>query len=165
LIDFRIPKFGQLTLKAGYMSTLDRAIQIAMKAHKGQTDRYGNPYILHPLRVMSMGRTDEERIVGVLHDVVEDSDWTFEDLRKEGYSKRIVDALDCVTKRSDNEDYDVFLERTRKNPLSVRVKLNDLIDNMDIRRMNQVQEKDVKRLNKYLRAYRILAADLDGHGH
>lgn len=147
------------------MSTLDRAIQIAMKAHKGQTDRYGNPYILHPLRVMNMGRTDEERIVGVLHDVVEDSDWTFEDLRKEGYSKRIIEALDCVTKRSDNEDYDIFLERTRSNPLAVRVKLNDLIDNMDIRRMKAVQEKDVRRLNKYLRAYRILAADLDGHGH
>ena len=147
------------------MSTLDRAIQIAMKAHKGQTDRYGNPYILHPLRVMSMGRTDEERIVGVLHDVVEDSEWTFDDLREEGYSKRIVDALDCVTKRSENEDYDVFLERTRSNPLAIRVKLNDLIDNMDIRRMKQVQEKDVKRLNKYLRAYRILAADLDGQGH
>jgi (p)ppGpp synthase/HD superfamily hydrolase len=143
------------------MSSLDRAIRIAVKAHKHQTDKYGNPYILHPLRVMGMGRTDEERIVGVLHDVVEDTDWTFEDLRLAGFSKRITTALDCVTKR-EGEDYDDFVARTRTNPLAVRVKLNDLTDNMDIRRMNEVQEKDVKRLNKYLNAYRLLAADLDG---
>ncbi len=144
------------------MSSLDRAIRIAVKAHKDQTDKYGNPYILHPLRVMSMGRTDEERIVGVLHDVVEDTDWTFDQLRKEGFSERIIMALDCVTKKSENEDYNEFVARTRKNPLAVRVKLNDLTDNMDIRRMKEVKEKDVKRLNKYLRAYKLLAADLDG---
>src|SRR5690349_2225683 len=121
------------------MSSLDLAIRIAVKAHKNQTDKYGNPYILHPLRVMGMGRTDEERIVGVLHDVVEDTDWTFEELRKEGFSERIIKALECVTKRSDDEDYDDFVERTRSNPLAVRVKLNDLIDNMDIRRMKEVK--------------------------
>lgn len=144
------------------MSTLDHAIRIAVKAHKGQTDKYGNPYILHPLRVMGMGRTDEERIVGVLHDVVEDTEWTFSALLKEGFSERIVAALKCVTKKSDNEDYDEFVARTRTNALAIRVKLNDLTDNMDIRRMDEVKEKDVKRLNKYLRAYRLLAADLDG---
>ena len=143
------------------MSTLDRAIRIAVKAHKGQTDKYGNPYILHPLRVMSMGRTDEERIVGVLHDVVEDTGWTFEDLRLTGFSTRIVAALDCVTKR-EGEDYDAFVARTRTNPLAVRVKLNDLTDNMDVRRMDEVKEKDIRRLNKYLKAYKLLAADLDG---
>lgn len=143
------------------MATLDRAIRIAVKAHKGQTDKYGNPYILHPLRVMGMGRTDDERIVGVLHDVVEDTEWTFDDLRREGFPERIIAALDCVTKRSDDEDYDVFVARTRTNALAIRVKLNDLTDNMDIRRMGEVREKDVKRLNKYLRAYRLLAADLD----
>lgn len=144
------------------MATLDRAIRIAVRAHKGQTDKYGNPYILHPLRVMGMGRTDEEKIVGILHDVVEDTEWTFADLRKEGFSERIIAALDCVTKRSDDEDYDKFVARTRTNPLAIRVKLNDLTDNMDIRRMQEVKEKDVKRLNKYLKAYKLLAADLDG---
>lgn len=144
------------------MATLERAIRIAMKAHKGQTDKYGEPYIQHPLRVMHMGRTEDEKIVGILHDVVEDSDWTFADLRREGFPERIITALDCVTKRSDDEDYDKFVARTRTNPLAIRVKLNDLTDNMDIRRMPEVKEKDVKRLNKYLRAYRLLAADLDG---
>lgn len=143
------------------MSTLDKAIKIAMKAHAGQTDKYGAPYIQHPLRVMALGRTDDERIVGILHDVVEDSDWTFEDLQKEGFSNRVIDALRCVTKHSDDEDYDAFVARTRTNHLAVRVKLNDLRDNMDIRRMDEVKEKDIKRLNKYLRAYKLLMADLD----
>lgn len=142
------------------MSTLDRAVRIAVKAHKQQTDRNGAAYILHPLRVMAMGRTDEERITGILHDVVEDTAWTFDDLRKEGFSEAIVAALDCVTKR-DGEDYDAFVGRTRTNPLAIRVKLNDLTDNMDIRRMEIVQEKDVKRLNKYLKAYKLLTGDLE----
>ncbi len=144
------------------MATLERAIRIAMKAHKGQTDKYGSPYILHPLRVMGMGRTEDERIVGILHDVVEDSEWSFDDLRKEGFREHIIKALDCVTKRSEDEDYDKFVARTRTNPLAIRVKLNDLTDNMDIRRMGEVREKDIKRLNKYLRAYRLLSAELDG---
>lgn len=143
------------------MATLDRAIQIAVKAHRHQTDKYGAPYILHPLRVMQLGRTDEERIVGVLHDVVEDTEWTFGDLRKEGFSEKIIAALDCVTKRSDDEDYDEFVARTRTNKLATRVKLNDLTDNMDIRRMKEVKEKDLKRLNKYLRAYQLLSADVE----
>jgi (p)ppGpp synthase/HD superfamily hydrolase len=143
------------------MATLDRAIQIAVKAHRKQTDKYGQPYILHPMRVMAMGRTEEEQIVGILHDVVEDTDWTFDQLRKEGFSERIIAALDCVTRRGDNEDYDAFVARTRKNPLAIRVKLNDLTDNMDIRRMEEVKERDVKRLNKYLRAYKLLMKDLN----
>src|ERR1043165_1440316 len=137
------------------MATLERAVQIAVKAHKKQADRYGKPYILHPLRVMSMGRTEEEKIVGILHDVVEDTEWTFDDLRREGFTERIISALDALTKRV-GEDYEAFVARTRRNPLAVRVKLNDLADNMDIRRMHVVKEEDVKRLNKYLKAYRLL---------
>lgn len=136
-------------------------MRIAVKAHKGQTDKYGNPFILHPMRVMAMGRTEDEKIVGILHDVVEDTEWTFDDLRKEGFSERVIAALDCVTKRSDDEDYDDFVARTRTNALAIRVKLNDLTDNMDIRRMGEVREKDIKRLNKYLRAYKLLSTDLD----
>ena len=82
------------------MSTLDRAIEIATEAHKGQFDKAGNEYIGHPLRVMEMGRTEVEKIVGVLHDVVEDTAWTFDALEAEGFSKEIVDALRCVTKVS-----------------------------------------------------------------
>ena len=107
---------------------------------------------------MNAGVTDDERIVGALHDVVEDTPWTFDDLLREGFSIQIVEAVRCLTKKSEDEDYDEFTERVRKNPLAVRVKLNDLRDNMDIRRMPSVTEKDVKRLNKYLKAYRTLTA-------
>jgi len=138
------------------MSTLNRAIEIATKAHEGATDKYGSPYINHVTRVMNMGQTDNEKIVGVLHDVIEDTPWTFEDLEKEGFSKDVIDALKCVTKTSEDEDYEEFITRVKINPLAVKVKLNDLTDNMDIKRMPEVLESDLKRLNKYLRAYNEL---------
>ena len=135
---------------------LDRAKVIATLAHEGQVDKAGKPYIDHPMRVMNMGKTIEEKIAGVLHDVVEDSDWTFEMLEKEGIPKDVMDALRCVTKLSEDEDYDHFIERVKTNPLAVKVKLNDLKDNMDITRLGEVTEKDLARLNKYIRAYRQL---------
>ena len=141
------------------MSTLERAIEIAAEAHRGQLDKAGNEYIGHPLRVMEMGKTEEEKIVGVLHDVVEDSGWTFDALEAEGFSKEVLDALKCVTKKSENENYDDFIERVKKNPLAVAVKINDLTDNMDIRRLPYLSDKDVKRLKKYLKAYKKLTGE------
>lgn len=141
------------------MSTLNRAIEIATEAHKGQFDKAGNEYIGHPLRVMEMGKTEDEKIVGVLHDVIEDTSWTFEAIEEEGFSKEIVDALRCVTKLSENENYDDFIDRVKKNPLAVAVKINDLTDNMDIRRLPYLSDKDVKRLKKYLKAYKRLVGE------
>ena len=141
------------------MSTLERAIQIATEAHKGQLDKAGRDYIGHPLRVMEMGKTEDEKIVGVLHDVIEDTDWTFEKLEAEGFSREVIEALKCVTKLSENENYDDFIERVRKNPLAVAVKINDLTDNMDIRRLPYLSDKDVKRLKKYLKAYKKLTGE------
>ena len=141
------------------MSTLQRAIEIATEAHKGQFDKAGNEYIGHPLRVMEMGKTEDEKIVGMLHDVIEDTDWTFEALEAEGFSKEVIDALRCVTKVSEKENYDDFIDRVRKNPLAVAVKINDLTDNMDIRRLPYLSDKDVKRLKKYLKAYKRLVGE------
>ena len=141
------------------MSTLQRAIEIATQAHQGQFDKSGKDYIGHPLRVMEMGKTEEEKITGVLHDVVEDSDWTFEALEAEGFSQEIIAALKCVTKLSENENYDDFIERVKKNPLAVAVKINDLTDNMDIRRLPYLSDKDIKRLKKYLKAYKKLIGE------
>ncbi len=141
------------------MSTLERAIQIATEAHKGQLDKAGRDFIGHPLRVMEMGKTEDEKIVGVLHDVIEDTDWTFEMLEAEGFSREVIEALKCVTKLSENENYDDFIERVRKNPLAVAVKINDLTDNMDIRRLPYLSDKDVKRLKKYLKAYKKLTGE------
>lgn len=138
------------------MSDLNRAIEIAVEAHKGQKDKVGQSYYRHVFRVMERGKSDEEKICGILHDVVEDTDWTFEALEKEGFSKQIIDALRCVTKESEDEDYDHFTERVSKNPLAIRVKINDLLDNMDISRYNRLTERDLVRLNKYLKAYHFL---------
>ena len=141
------------------MSTLEKAIEIATEAHQGQFDKAGRDYIGHPLRVMEMGKTEEEKIVGVLHDVIEDTDWTFERLAEEGFSDEVIAALRCVTKISENENYDDFIDRVKKNPLAVAVKINDLTDNMDIRRLPYLSDKDVKRLKKYLKAYKRLTGE------
>jgi (p)ppGpp synthase/HD superfamily hydrolase len=141
------------------MSTLERAIQIATEAHKGQFDKVGKEYIGHPLRVMEMGKTEDEKIVGVLHDVIEDTEWTFDKLAEEGFSQEVISALRCVTKLSENENYDDFIDRVKKNPLAVAVKINDLTDNMDIRRLPYLSDKDVKRLKKYLKAYKRLTGE------
>ncbi|MGI5932926.1 MAG: GTP pyrophosphokinase [Eubacterium sp.] len=135
------------------MSTIERAIEIAVAAHKGKKDRSGADYILHPLRVMERGRSEIEKICGVLHDVVEDSEWTFEMLEDEGFSDEVISVLRCVTKESEEEDYDVFINRIAQNPIAVEVKINDLLDNMDITRFKSLNEQDLKRLNKYLKAF------------
>lgn len=137
---------------------LHRAIEIALKAHQGQTDKYGAPYFGHVMRVSEFGKTTDEKIVGALHDTIEDTDLTLDDLRKEGFPENILYAVDCLTRR-DNESYDEFTQRVTKSPLAVSVKLNDLRDNMDLRRIPHLLEaKDVERLNKYLKAYRYLTA-------
>lgn len=139
---------------------LQQAIEIAVKAHAGQIDKVGQPYIMHPLRVMNMGNTIEEKIVGVLHDVIEDSDITFDDLSAEGFPEEIIDALWCVTKLSDDEPYDAFIERVKQNPLAIKVKINDLTDNMDLKRLPYLTEKDFERLQKYVSAYNELKCEL-----
>ena len=146
------------------MSTLSRAIEIAFFAHKGQKDKSGAEYILHPLRVMERGKTEVEKICGVLHDVVEDSDWTFEALEKEGFSGEVISTLRCVTKKSEDEDYDKFIDRVIQNPIAVQVKINDLLDNMDVTRLKELNEWDLKRLNKYLKAYWKLKKKIDKDG-
>src|SRR5690606_22759929 len=116
------------------MSTLERAIEIAVQAHAGATDKGGAPYILHPVRVMLRMRTDAERIAAVLHDVVEDTEWTIERLRHEGFSEEVLRAVEALTKRK-GEDYFDFCRRARCNEIARKVKLADLTDNMDLKRL------------------------------
>lgn len=138
------------------MPTLAQAITLAAEAHQEQLDRAGQPYILHPLRVMFQMESDLDRIVAILHDVVEDTAYTFADLRQMGYSEEIIAALDGVTRREE-ESYEAFVERSAQNPISRRVKLADLTDNMDIRRLDgELSDKDVARLKRYQRAWQRL---------
>lgn len=127
---------------------LNKAIEIANRAHAGQVDKAGRSYILHPLRVMLSLDNEMEMICAVLHDVVEDSDITLEDLRKEGFSEEVIQVLDCLTKR-EGETYDGFIERVLVNKTARKVKLADLRDNMDLSRIKDPTEKDMKRMKKY----------------
>ena len=138
---------------------LQRAIEIATEAHKGQLDKSGCPYIEHVFRVMDAGATLDEKIAGVLHDVIEDSDWTLEALAAEGFSSRIINALRHLTHMSPEESYEEYILRVKKNSLAAAVKLNDLTDNMDIRRLPYLSDKDVKRLKRYLKAYKKLKGE------
>jgi (p)ppGpp synthase/HD superfamily hydrolase len=140
------------------MSTLERAICIAADGHRGQVDKAGAPYILHVLRVMMAMPANEERIVAVLHDLLEDTTWTTDDLRREGFSESIVEAIDSLTRR-EGEDYDAFIARVATNPISRQVKLADLADNADISRFPAPTPQDYARKMKYERATQTLRED------
>lgn len=131
------------------MRSLEDAIVFATAAHDGQKDKGGQPYILHPLAVMLTMDTDEERIVAVLHDVVEDTPMTLEHI--DGWGSAVRDAVDCLTRR-EGESYDTFIERVATNPVARRVKIVDLQHNMQISRLVKVTKKDVARLDKYAKA-------------
>lgn len=139
------------------MPTLERAVQIAAEAHAGQVDKAGAPYILHPLRMLLRMETPEARLAALLHDVVEDSEWTLEALRGEGFDEAVVAAVDALTRRA-GESYDDFIERAAPNPIARRVKLADLEDNLDLSRLATLGARDLERLDRYHRARRRLLA-------
>ncbi|WP_065260333.1 HD domain-containing protein [Pseudomonas bananamidigenes] len=137
--------------------TLERAIAIAATAHAGQMDKGGAPYILHPLKVMLRMSSLEERIVAVLHDVVEDCGISLEDLRKEGFSEEVLSAIESVTKLP-GESYEDFVERAAQNPIGRVVKLADLEENSDLSRIASPSWEDLERIEKYRRAIGRLRA-------
>ena len=137
---------------------LEKAIQIAVEAHAGTKDKGGKAYILHPISVMMRVETEEEKIVAILHDVVEDTDWTFDALRIEGFSETVIEALETVTKYSEEEDYDDFIQRSLKNDIGRKVKIADLRENLDVTRIGELYPKDIERINKYKRALQTLKA-------
>jgi len=137
--------------------TLERALSIASTAHTGQVDKAGQPYVLHPLRVMLRLTDPDARIVAALHDVVEDTDVTLDDLRAEGFSPAVLAGVDAVTRRNE-ETYDEFLLRAAADPIGRQVKRADLQDNLDPTRLPNPTERDLRRLEKYRRALATLDA-------
>ena len=137
--------------------TLERAIEIAARTHAGQTDKGGAPYILHPLRVMLRVAPGAQQIVAVLHDVVEDSDVTFEDLEREGFAAEVISGLRAVTK-VEGESYEDFVARAARDPVGKAVKLADLMENSDLSRIAEPSQKDLERVEKYGRAIAYLMA-------
>ena len=150
---------------------LEKAIKIVVEAHTGQVDKGGNPYILHPLRVMLSLNSEAERIVGVLHDVVEDCEgWSWERLKEQGCSDKIIEALKNVSKTLEEEKqfkemddpdekmehYLQFIQRAKTNKIGRNVKAADIRDNLDISRIDDITERDINRLNRYKKALSIL---------
>ncbi|MGH8029948.1 MAG: HD domain-containing protein [Arenimonas sp.] len=130
------------------MSTLERAIELAAKAHAGQVDKAGAPYILHPLRLMLGVRTPEQRMAAVLHDIVEDTPVTFEDLEREGFAPEVVAAVRALTKTEGETRLDAA-RRAAADPIARVVKLADVTDNMDLSRIPDPTQKDFDRLKEY----------------
>ena len=137
------------------MKQLEKAIAIALKAHQNQIDKGGKVYILHPLRIMLQMPTEELQIIAILHDVVEDSNYTFDNLKKEGFSVRIIKALQALTKQ-DNEQYEDFIKRVKNNTLATKVKIADIKDNSNIKRIKNPKIKDLERIKKYKKALKML---------
>lgn len=137
---------------------LDKAAEICVTAHAGQRDKVGTAYFQHPMRVAMRCKTDEEKIVAMLHDTIEDTDVTVEYLLEQGFPQAIVDGVLSVTKR-EGESYEDFVARAKQNPLGRVVKLHDLEDNLDVFRLEAIDERMAGRFTKYLAAHRFLLSD------
>jgi GTP diphosphokinase / guanosine-3',5'-bis(diphosphate) 3'-diphosphatase len=129
---------------------INKAIELARIAHEGQVDKGGQHYIDHPLRVMANVRTAEEKIVAALHDAVEDSSLTLEDLRVAGFSDLIVDAIDAISKREGEKRND-YLRRVMSNTIALKVKIADIADNANLLRIEHPTDRDIERTRIYKR--------------
>ena len=136
-------------------TSLEKALEVAIKAHSGQKDKAGAPYILHPIRVMMTQESNDARIIALLHDVVEDSGFSLLQLEGLGFSRKVVSAVKALTKK-DGEKYENYLKRVSKNRLAISVKLADLQDNMNLNRLKTITEKDSQRFKKYRKAVKTL---------
>lgn len=153
-----------MTMKPEKM--LARGIAIASDAHLNQLDMGGNPYILHPLRIMNNLKSYgfEVMAIGVMHDVLEDSSYTTDDLLNEGFSARVVNTLTLLTHMGD-QSYEDYILGISKNLDAILVKLEDIKDNSDITRLKGLRAKDFDRIKKYHTAYTFLQGALKLHGH
>lgn len=130
------------------MSTLEQAIQLATQQHAQQFDKAGVAYIQHPLKVMTKVESHDAKIVAVLHDILEDTPTTAQDLRDLGFNQQIIEAIEALTKHEGETRYQA-MQRTALNALACQVKLADLSENMDLSRLNTITEKDLQRLEQY----------------
>ena len=132
------------------MASLAKAIALAAAAHQDQEQKNGLPYILHSIRVMLKMDGEIEMVAAILHDVVEDTYWTLDELSVEGFSPEIIELVDLLTRR-ENESYTEFISRIKDNRKATRVKIADLEDNMNVQRLSDVTGEDLTRLTRYHR--------------
>ena len=139
---------------------LEKAIAIAASAHAGQKDKGGHPYIFHPLRVMLAVEGETAQTAAVLHDTIEDTAVTFSSLEEAGFSPEVLSLVDCLTRRQ-GETYQNYISRIGENPAACRIKLADIADNLDPRRLPSLTPSDKKRMEKYQKAQTYLLSKLD----
>lgn len=137
------------------MNDVEKALKIAYAAHYGQTDKAGQPYILHPVTVALSQTTDAAKCVALLHDVVEDTDYTIDDLKADGFPQEVIEAVQLLT-HNKSENYFDYVMAIAENDLAKSVKLADLAHNSDLSRLPNVTEKDIKRVEKYKKAIEYL---------
>jgi len=140
-----------------YTPVTKKALKLCFEAHKKQVDKSGMPYVFHPFHLAEQMQTEETTVVALLHDLVEDTDYTIEDLESMGFSKNITDAIALMT-HADDVAYMDYVRRIKNNPIAKVVKLADLKHNSDLTRLDVVDEKALKRKEKYLEAIKILEA-------
>lgn len=138
-----------------YTDKTKKAMKIMVRQHKDQLDKSGLPYILHPWLVAEWQNDEVRTIVALLHDVVEDTDMTFEDIKNEGFSDEVVDAIKLLT-HEDDYDNDEYLMGIATNDIAIDVKLADLKHNSTISRLDKVEEEDIKRAERYKRNIEFL---------
>lgn len=137
------------------MSKVELAYEIAKKYHSGQVDKAGKDYIHHPIAVSQKLKDDDEKILALLHDTLEDTTLTLDELKRHRFKKEILDALIVITKKED-EDYYAYINRVKDNPLARKVKIADLLHNLDLSRLSEITHEDIERFKKYLTALEIL---------
>ena len=138
-----------------YTEKTKKALKLCFEAHKNQTDKSGMPYVFHPFHLAEQMKTEETTIVALLHDVVEDTDYTLDDLDKMGFDKPIIEAIELLTHTDDTEYMD-YVRAIKSNPIAKTVKLADLTHNSDLTRLDEITDKSLARREKYLKAIELL---------
>ena len=138
-----------------YTALTKKAMQLCFAAHKEQTDKSGIPYVFHPIHLAEQMDDENSTIVALLHDVMEDADYTLEDLRQMGYPQSVLDALALMT-HDEKVPYLEYVKAIKPNPIARKVKLADLHHNSDTTRLDKVDEKALQRVEKYKIAMAIL---------
>lgn len=138
-----------------YTEMTKKAIKLMFEKHKDQVDKSGMPYVFHPFHLAEQMDDEETTITALLHDIVEDTDTTFDDLRKLGFSDNVINALKLMT-HDKNIDYFEYVKNISKNPIARKVKIKDLEHNMDTSRLDEVTDKDLERVKKYKKCHKYL---------
>jgi len=138
-----------------YTKLTKKAIKICYEKHKEQFDKSGLPYVFHPWHVAEQMNDENSTIVALLHDVIEDTSTTIDDLKLCGFNSKIIESLECLTHKKDVDYFD-YIEHISRNKIATKVKIADLEHNMDINRIDDITDKDLKRLEKYKKAYEFL---------